>query len=393
MTEGFVFPNINALLDHLKSEHDAKHVYRGQGRDYGSLFPSRYRPFVEDIDEDGYASLRRSRLIAERSLRTTEIDKLRSHLVSKYGPALGNLMCQQYAIYSTIIDVTSEPDVAGFFASRKWPGCVHIDEADDPGVIYRWNRSSLPTDQMGPHNAQRTGRILSLDGEGEREVAFMFAPPRSPEAEVLLESPNGVLAIAPDIIAIDDIRLMVEGLTLGETDARAAPADRIESVWSGLRTFDQSRWAAQQGGLLRPEAKYECYRFGREWTTVTKDRNESYETRSDAAYIDEPFQVRDALKSPRADHFYFRQSPQRVEFEPQALWPSPAKDRLFMAVCNLIWIANSDFLKATRVNTPWDRYGGLLDRGTYSEDYTKGEYEEYAEWCEVRGLTPDPRES
>src|SRR5689334_17665178 len=99
MTEDFVFADIGELLERLTQEHTDEYVYRGQTRDYGVLFPSRYRSLVEKTDEAGYAIIRRSRLIAERTLRTVEIDRLRAYMISKYNPTIGNLLCQQYAVY------------------------------------------------------------------------------------------------------------------------------------------------------------------------------------------------------------------------------------------------------------------------------------------------------
>ncbi len=396
MAEDFVFADIGELLEHLAQEHTDEYVYRGQSRDYEHLFPSRYRSLVEKPDEHGYAIIRRSRLIAERTLRTVEIDRLRTYLISKYNPTIGNLLCQQYAVYSTIIDTTSAPNVAAFFASRKWPGCIHIDEAERPGVVYRWNRTSLPTDQIGPHQAWRSGTFHASSDVGERNAVFSTVPPKSPESKVVLERPNGILTVPADIVTIDGIRTLLSGLT-DETYPGRTATRRIESVWDGLRSFEQSRWAAQDGGMLRPEMTYECYRLDLGAAYSTKDARDGnwLERKLETAgvFIEEPFRVRDALKSPQVEKFYFRQSAYRVDIEPRTLWPGPEVDGLFMAVCNLVWVGNSDYLDDTRVNTPWDRFGGLLDRGIYAEmdADSVNSYAEYVEWCEARGLQPEPR--
>jgi hypothetical protein len=119
---------ITELLARWGKDNGEQYVYRGQSRVYPTLLPSAYRGLAEpDPSDPGAYSLSRARLIAQRTRRQDEQAKLRAFWVDRFGITLGNLLAQQYLVQSDVVDVTTDPKVAAFFATHRGSSCRHID--------------------------------------------------------------------------------------------------------------------------------------------------------------------------------------------------------------------------------------------------------------------------
>ena len=60
-----------------------------------------------------------------------------NELMKNFGKSLGNVLAQQYGINSECLDITSDIDVAAFFATHTWPHYDKVHTSDRLGVIYR----------------------------------------------------------------------------------------------------------------------------------------------------------------------------------------------------------------------------------------------------------------
>jgi hypothetical protein len=61
-----------------------------------------------------------------------------NHIIGDFGVGLGNILAQQYGLGSETIDVTTDIDVAAYFATRRYPTYAHV--ATGQGVIYRFRQ-------------------------------------------------------------------------------------------------------------------------------------------------------------------------------------------------------------------------------------------------------------
>lgn len=130
--------NIYELLSFLRAERQPRDLFRGQVRDYPALVPSSYRPGLSKSSAEGHLiTLDEDRIVKTRDERSTIKWRVLNLLIAEVGIGIGNLLAQQYGLDSECIDVTDDPTIAAFFATRKWPKYEHYSERG-LGVIYRW---------------------------------------------------------------------------------------------------------------------------------------------------------------------------------------------------------------------------------------------------------------
>src|SRR5258708_6202948 len=124
---------LGPLLERLRSEDDGSYAYRGQVRQYSlALVPSTYRPFIHTADRfaPAVATLRsvpQARFV-EYDLPVTGVPDAESRLEfqkrllgdtvrNALGFVLKEVFCQQAGLNSEGLDVTTDLDVALFFAT------------------------------------------------------------------------------------------------------------------------------------------------------------------------------------------------------------------------------------------------------------------------------------
>jgi len=131
--------NIEELVKYLNDSHTDEYYYRGQNKYYEVAVPSSLRKFVlpnkksnnDWIDLDGMKLEFPDRIRAKSWLG--------HRIIMAFGKGLGNMINQQYGISSDAFDITSDPVIAGFFATRSYPTYDHYQPLDSEniGVIYR----------------------------------------------------------------------------------------------------------------------------------------------------------------------------------------------------------------------------------------------------------------
>ncbi len=174
--------DINTLLNHLKKEDTGAYLYRGQTRDYGgpllaSIFRNTLdvseRGGLEDLMKEDVRSMRsigkifvgnyvqdypRSLVKLDAATKETEAhrDVIRQKFLNAFGFLLGFTFAQHYGFKSEMLDVSTDVEVAAFFATHASPhyDLVGPDGPDKTGVIYRFAR--LDTNIPASEFLQRT---------------------------------------------------------------------------------------------------------------------------------------------------------------------------------------------------------------------------------------------
>jgi hypothetical protein len=146
--------DILILLKHLESKDDGNYSYRGQLRDYSSLLPSYYRSITtSEYFRGNYRLISRRLTVATQTRWDQERESAMSGMIELFGYGIGNLLAQQYGLKSETIDITDNPKVAAFFATRQFPTYKHIEKFGEYlGVIYRWRnpygQNGLPPEKV-----------------------------------------------------------------------------------------------------------------------------------------------------------------------------------------------------------------------------------------------------
>jgi hypothetical protein len=168
--------DIHELLEFLRADEPEKYLFRGQTRHYPTLVPSMFRslivPGTENLPVLGVDG-------EEYAERLEERDKIRLRLlgglIGRFGKSVGNIIAQQYGISSEAIDVTSDPDVAAFFATRRYPEYQHFNGYGDGsvGVIYRFPRHMPPANVVGIRRTVGCGFFNTPSGTKSKKPAHV----------------------------------------------------------------------------------------------------------------------------------------------------------------------------------------------------------------------------
>jgi len=368
---------IDDLVDQLTREDDGSFVYRGQPRDYGALLPSGARGAVSTVNGAAH-HLDRRRLVAQRTVRAQQQERFRRGLTQVLGPGLGHVFAQQYGLTSDVIDVTTSPRVAAFFATRQWPTCTHIANPDaSPGVIYRWKNPNPPRTPAEFKADSILGSVAPLhpiDASPVRAIV-RFPDPGTPEHIFARDMHDAWITFPSTIFTFTEIATTIED-QLANSNALYTAGWQMEDIGS-------SRWAAQEGGFLRPETLYRGHLGPRpdEGYAIIEDEGLGEPRLNRGVLADLPVSIADAAQIGPPDRFFFGHSSTRVDMAPESLWPSVLEDPLFRYVALMAWARHGNYFDETRANYPWDPVCGLIDRGFYPEvtgdDYDHGEWQTF----------------
>lgn len=356
--------DIREVLEYLASEHRPGDLYRGQTKEYPAILPSRIRSVIRPETAGDPIVLIGS--IPARSPREAARERLFHHLLKELGWGLGDVVAQQYLVFSECVDVTADPQVAAYFATRRYPYYAHI-EGPGCGVIYRFRRppfdhTHLSSLGLGRHfdmgEALDAGVFFDhVREESEAHGGGMF------DRDFWNWSQSGVEAVVatmPLAFSWSDLLPCWEA-----THADRPLAFQVDAT--------STRWSHQSGGFLRPRFHWTClippsYRV--EVPSGTPDRIKRA--------------LRDSLPWPRAVPslavkktlvgvenlrlrpgtmaFHFKHGQARIaRFYRRDLWPEPSEDHLFGEIWRRSVLLAADYLRnAKSVDDPED---GLLDRG------------------------------
>ncbi len=387
--------DIRVLMRWLKQTHQPEFLYRGQTRDYPVMVPSFYRHLVVDLtDPSPMAKIDPVRLDALMPQTLLRLDMLRQ-LVRCAGLGLGNIIAQQYGITSESLDVTESIDVAGFFATRRYPNYAQVE--DGIGVIYRFDSSS-------DRRLDAPFRMSDLDDlfeRGKSDIGFFDFFVHQRNRDRIFDRDSWFGMEEADVRLVSTISFATSWNDLKEAmeerPARRAKlahpleamlADKIQAVdWA------KTRFAGQSGGFLRPEIYWDA--FVPKNYSVVNTRAEmapaygggglSFHARlpDDIRWPDAPGPIRalplvipssairktavgvENIRS-RSDcqPFFFRHGPVRATpILRRNLWPEPSEDPLYGALWHAAMRALMHQHYPNHIPPIDDPEHGLLDRG------------------------------
>ncbi|WFU91990.1 FRG domain-containing protein (plasmid) [Rhizobium sp. CC1099] len=364
--------DINVLLDFLGREHREGVLYRGQTKDYTYIVPSGYRHLTAP-DQTSPGQIQLDLSLDDDPAHATPRFKWRRqahfYIVTKLGVALGNLVSQQYGLTSECIDVTHNPRIAAFFATRRWPHYRHHDVRDEMGVIYRFRR----TPDIRPSHTS----IKALDlwfrmgqGEGVYFEDFVKQPNGIMERDLWNEREQGrgaVVATLPTLISWDEVLESIHNI-------RGAHADLIRDTVLPM-DWHISRAAAQEGGFIRPAFFYQSrvasylhvvdpikmrLTLGQE---IEDDGLPWPRAHPSLALKEKLIAMEDVKQREGFEAFYFRHSPQLVTSLYRCeLWPEPSEDPIFGFTWHAATLIGSFLIEGDLppIDNP---VTGVLDRG------------------------------
>jgi hypothetical protein len=375
-------PDIHELVEHLRATHREGDLYRGQIHDYPALVPSSYRRgIVSGSEHEPVVLIDRARALAHDQRESLRWE-LMNELIGDYGLGLGNLLAQQYGLTSECIDVTEDPSIAAFFATRRWPEYAHWD-GGGLGVIYRF-RDSMAQQAPSRLSFDALGTWMEM---GELNGVFFDSFVRRDQLRGTFERDHWFrwqegaeagMATLPLTVRWSEILPMVAA------DTPSPYAGRARHPITA-REWRISRVAAQAGGFMRPRFFWKATVPSRYETVHSLHAMQEVYSPGSTSRRPELLEMDDGMPWPRAvpslafkkefigvenlrlrpecAAFPFRHSPRRVTgLYRRRLWPEPSEDPVY----GRLWFRALPHLMAVfrdRDVAVDDADHGLLDRG------------------------------
>jgi len=290
------------------------------------------------------------------------------HLIGQLGRGVGNIVAQQYGLGSEALDVTDDPTIAAFFATRNYPKYEHFVSSSEKalGVIYRFRKDSRMTTLVQLEDGlTKLGHYT--DGRGGVGWFGTRVPRNGPSdllanAEALLDQyGREELILFSQPIIVEYEALLDYLLTALETGLKLSPRD--------LRT---TRIGRQRGGFIRPPIHFRSVVPARR-TLDTGYLTRYREYSPGIAVVEEPIAVEDTMALPGMESFFFRHSAEQIENPTrEELWPPSVYDELYERLLELCLLEPTVSEYLTQHDT-WaeDPEKGVIDRGFYTgaEEY------------------------
>jgi hypothetical protein len=356
--------NIHVLVRTLQQEDQGDFLYRGQVTHYGSILPSVFRqalsgslisPHVHGLVSTGF----QASLTGPRRYKFA----LMSHLIGTLGRGVGNIVAQQYGVGSEALDVTTDPTIAAFFATRQYPSYEHFagSSEDSLGVIYRFRRDGrVMTLEQLEDGLSKLGHFTNDDtvvGWFGTRISRDDPPERIKAAERILSQygTERLTLFSPPVI--------VDYATLTELLLSAL------QTGSGLRLDDleDTRLGRQHGGFIRPPVHIRAtVPAKRILDTAYLSRYREYSP--NIAVTEEAVAVEDTMALPGIEIFFFRHSNRPIDsVTREGLWPSSYHDDLYDRLLQMCLLEPEIARYLEEVDT-WaeDPDKGVIDRGFYT---------------------------
>lgn len=361
-SESNPFESAQALLSYLEDSEPEKYIFRGQVQKYeGPLLPTGYRKWFRPFGgpDNQYAGVTYTygerREIANKIVRevipdtqsppdttmdvidlksalsllnnafnmnmldylpTPELDEAgrtlwlsqgRSLVVLSaiVGPQLGLMLGQQYGLTSTLLDVTTNPKVAMFFATHKYPYYHPIKSSDELGVIYRWPKKYgiIAADHFAALESgdyQSLGKSIQRFFKKSKSIQLGFKQRKS-SLDIGKEDNFGNIVIHGSNLPQRCFPIIVTG------EKRS-----LESLLFPKGAFANSRMGRQGAAFLYPKTK--------EVFDLSPSRNE----RSIKTVGDQCTLIADLIKTCGGEVFYFKHTgdiPDLGLIDKFYLWP------------------------------------------------------------------------
>jgi tetratricopeptide (TPR) repeat protein len=360
--------SIDELLSFLRTNDDGQYCYRGQNAHFGKILPSLYRlaingnatghPRVWEIDEAIYSA----KTSSEREILRA---RLRHELIERLGKGVGNIVAQQYGLSSETLDVTRDPIIAGYFATRVYPNYSHFDGSGTtaPGVIYRIRvpERSLSLEQL----EYKLGGLGHRRTDMGEDVWFeTYARREDPD------QPGGVQAYL-EKYGREELDLFTHPIIVDYSTCRSLLGTALERAYKFTsRALDNTRLARQQGGFIRPSVHWRC-------VVPAKRRVIEREYLLDRSYYEPSHAVAHQILGIDDIHdafpveiFYFKHGKSEVDgLSREYLWPSAQHDDLYDLITDMCHDdrAISEYIE--REDTWIDHFSrGIIDRGYSAGD-------------------------
>lgn len=360
--------DILELVEYLKSTHSDKVVYRGQSKDYNTLLPSFYRKKISTTRFDpasgtviGQYNMYNHFLEynpAQDSQQNIAKRVTMNHLMASFGKSLGNVIAQQYGINSECLDVTSDLDVAAFFATHSWPHYDTVLDSPELGVIYR-----IPCMRGGKdHDFQHAGTELALSSvflsSDRKPIPLLFSSFRYQHTTEEFDELNRQYQFTlkhtvskPLLYNASNFRDIVYTYF-----SEKYPQIDIASLYSN------TRMNRQKAGFFIPSFVFESYVP----SNLKIFQTENIQTYSPSFVIHkEKVVIEDILTYPGIERYYFRHNPKIAStYSREYLWPTKEEDYFY----NLLYRWCSDgcrnYIDDRSIEID-DMNQGVLDRGFY----------------------------
>jgi hypothetical protein len=356
---------IQTLLNFLKKNKSKRHLFRGQNRFRRVNAPSGMRAALtgnqhkkwNELGQDGW----------KRSThRTRAKDTLRVGLLTYFGRGLGNIISQQYGVSSDAYDVTSDPAIAAFFATHRYPTYerfVPSGDEDDIGVIYRFSVKNSQKDYAAiERNINSLYHVVPQGKIAFTEVIMLRAA-----------ALYGVLKMRPQQYIDEQIpgdkssvELKREATYIGPDTIRRAffqQFDGREQVGDAAAYFDLSRVNRQRGGIFYPSTRHTAitHRVVHPGETLEKGVYKAYPPTALSLGATHVYELN---AHPQVEPFFFRHNRgEQIKVDDlNLLWPSVDDDYLLQLLCGVADEECKQYLADYKTDTLNDELG-VIDRG------------------------------
>ena len=211
---------------------------------------------------------------------------LRELLGIDLGTDLGMILAQQYGFNSTLLDVTTKPDVALFFATRIAPFWEPVRKTDELGVVYRFPKEVAVVPE---------GFLRKLESDDFVDIVTSLMH--------FVEESNGL-----------DFRTRPRRFY--HSDTKSFSSNFIPILISG--TSRASR------GFVFPKGAFDKSRIGRQGGAFLDPAREYIPFFEGSPELDASYLVGDLLKTKDGEAFYFRHSSKPLDLgrvDKYYLWP------------------------------------------------------------------------
>lgn len=356
--------DIHELVNFLEHDEPHKYLFRGQIKDYGSLIPSTYRDIIIEKGSNGINTIDRNKHPANH-LENEKI-KIREmrRLIRDFGFGIGNIISQQYGLSSECIDITTNPRIAAFFATKKYPSYKHYND-NKTGIIYRFQRMELDCSYqnlediagMAGFNFPEFDDTIwyikffnVLQHEKFLKMNENFAKPF-----IQNEWVNDKFHTFPMFIAHDDLKDFLDNLLK-------------EGGFHIANSLEDTRLFRQKGGYIFPSFIHQgIIPVPRRENIVFSDELKLHIMKEDYAVTCGVFAVEDFIMYPKLEAFHFKHTDNRInDFSLDYLWPSSDVDKFFGLIKYSLLLYNSEYLDEHNISID-DPQQGLINKGYYLE--------------------------
>jgi len=375
-----IFENIDDLLNHLEKNHSNEFSYRGQTQHYDSIIPSYYRNMLDGtsfiFNGKKYYTLKTDDLKKEYLENKFNIEPaIRYEVIKNYGLGIGSILSQQYGLNSEALDITLDPKIAAFFATKKYPRYEHYlpNPKNEIGVIYRFpiNKTFKRLDRLDLH-------LMSGGVTFDINDKFIQRQLEENNSLGIFEEPNITAWYerlhTKESLTQKEIERYFDKYGKKEEDlfsptTHLSPFElfnfllefKIDNTNISKKQLHATRISRQKGGFIIPSTLYSCITPLKQQSIMFKNylTNKHY-FNLHSALIKYPKGVVDLIDYTGLEIFYFKHTPKnQIDFENKYIWPDEKEDKIFGELAR-----NSKEYNAIKMN--------LIINSVRIEDYKNG---------------------